>query len=79
MLTCGDDFVRRSDVTFVFGDLHLKDIKAWREEHMGGLGVNCMFPLFQQPYSDLAEELTCSPYKVSPLRPAMLVPCCSGS
>jgi ATP-binding cassette subfamily B (MDR/TAP) protein 1 len=40
----------------VFGDLHLVDIRAWRESVFGG-ARSCDFPLFGVPYDTLAEEL----------------------
>lgn len=47
----------REDVTVVYGDLHLEDIRAWRESNIAGLGVKCEFPLFNVPYTELADRL----------------------
>ncbi len=55
----------RAEVTFVFGDLHLADIRRWREDHLGSLGPQCLFPVFGKSYTELAQRLGSSPYNVS--------------
>ncbi|CAM9632132.1 unnamed protein product [Discosporangium mesarthrocarpum] len=39
-----------------FGDLHLEDIRSWREETFSG-AYPCRFPLFGVPYDDLLGRL----------------------
>ena len=43
----------------VFGDLHLEDIRAWRETTFSSAPYNypCVFPLFRQPYEQLQRVL----------------------
>ena len=43
----------------VFGDLHLEDIRAWRETTFSSAPYNypCVFPLFRQPYEQLQHVL----------------------
>lgn len=48
----------------VFGDLHLKDIRAWRERMLGGIG-ELAFPVWGAAYSDLMEELEAERVRVT--------------
>lgn len=41
----------------IFGDLHLTDIKEWREEEFGKLGLESYFPIWQKPYGELFGRL----------------------
>ncbi len=41
----------------VFGDLHLQDIREWREEQLGNLGFDLAFPIWQKPYNELFDRL----------------------
>jgi diphthamide synthase (EF-2-diphthine--ammonia ligase) len=47
-----------------FGDLHLEDIKMWRQQQLGHLcaamGATLATPLWHVPYPDLTHELTAS-------------------
>ncbi|MEM6791472.1 MAG: DUF5522 domain-containing protein [Myxococcota bacterium] len=47
--------------TLVFGDLHLRHIRDWRERSLGPiaaqLGATLCFPLWSQPYGPLLDEL----------------------
>jgi len=56
--------------TLVFGDLHLADIRAWREASFAALGHACRFPLWQVPYERLLERLWAlgAPVTVSAVR-----------
>jgi len=49
---------------FVFGDLHLRDIRDWREQAFASLankaGANLYFPLWHQPYDQLLADLAAS-------------------
>ena len=42
-------------ITLVFGDLHLQDIKKWREQSF--YPFSCVFPLFNMPYDNLLKQL----------------------
>ncbi len=39
-----------------FGDLFLQDIRAYRERQMDGVGLRPLFPVWQIPTGDLAQE-----------------------
>jgi len=41
----------------VFGDLHLEDIRKWREEEFRKLGFDCLFPIWNKPYKELYDRL----------------------
>lgn len=40
-----------------FGDLHLADVRAYREQMLTGSGVTGVFPLWQRPTAELAAEM----------------------
>lgn len=40
----------------VFGDLFLEDIKKYRENLLGKIGMECVFPIWKQDTSKLAQE-----------------------
>jgi uncharacterized protein (TIGR00290 family) len=40
-----------------FGDLYLEDIRNYREQQMAGTGLELMFPLWQIPTGQLAEQM----------------------
>ena len=40
-----------------FGDLFLEDIRAYREKQLQGTGLEPVFPLWQLPTADLADEM----------------------
>jgi len=39
---------------FAFGDLHLADLRAWREQQLAQVGLRALFPLFGAPSHSLA-------------------------
>ena len=39
-----------------FGDLHLADVRAYREERLGGIGMEAVFPLWEARPEALMEE-----------------------
>ena len=41
----------------VFGDLHLDEVRRWREEQFSPSLLECHFPLFEQPYERLLARL----------------------
>jgi uncharacterized protein (TIGR00290 family) len=49
---------RNEGITAVaFGDLFLQDIRQYRERQMEGTGLSPLFPVWQIPTAELAEEL----------------------
>jgi uncharacterized protein (TIGR00290 family) len=42
---------------FGFGDLFLSDVRAYRERTLAGTGIEPVFPLWQRPTNELAEEM----------------------
>jgi diphthamide synthase (EF-2-diphthine--ammonia ligase)/ABC-type Fe3+-hydroxamate transport system substrate-binding protein len=46
--------------TLVFGDLHLEHIKGWRDDQLGPLGYELLYPLFNVPFSTLEIDLEAS-------------------
>jgi uncharacterized protein (TIGR00290 family) len=40
----------------VFGDLLLEDVRAYREERMGRIGMRCIFPLWGKPTAEAARQ-----------------------
>ncbi|MFC7786431.1 adenine nucleotide alpha hydrolase [Rossellomorea sp. GCM10028870] len=40
----------------VFGDIHLEDVRAYREEMLSGTGINPVFPLWGRPVGELSRE-----------------------
>jgi len=41
----------------LFGDLHLTDIRKWREDEFGKLGYSCKFPIWGKDVDELLSEL----------------------
>jgi uncharacterized protein (TIGR00290 family) len=41
----------------IFGDLYLPDVRAYREEHLAGTGLEPVFPLWQRPTAPLARAM----------------------
>jgi diphthamide synthase (EF-2-diphthine--ammonia ligase) len=41
----------------LFGDMHLQDIREWREEQFGAMGYDLHFPIWQKPYGELFDRL----------------------
>jgi uncharacterized protein (TIGR00290 family) len=44
----------------VFGDLYLADVRAYRERMLESTGLRPLFPLWQRPTTELAQELIAS-------------------
>lgn len=44
----------------VFGDLFLRDVRAYRQEHLAGTGITPLFPLWDRPTDALAREIITS-------------------
>jgi uncharacterized protein (TIGR00290 family) len=43
--------------TLAFGDLHLRDIRQYRERQLAGSGLTPLFPLWERPTAALAREM----------------------
>jgi len=41
----------------VFGDLFLEDVRQYREKQLAGTGIMPIFPLWERPTAELAEEM----------------------
>jgi diphthamide synthase (EF-2-diphthine--ammonia ligase) len=41
----------------VFGDLHLTDIREWREKQFEGMGYRLLFPIWNRPFEELMNRL----------------------
>jgi uncharacterized protein (TIGR00290 family) len=49
---------KRDEVhSIVFGDLFLQDIRSYREERLATVGMDAVFPLWEKPTRQLAEEM----------------------
>jgi uncharacterized protein (TIGR00290 family) len=49
--------VRKGVEAIAFGDLYLTDIRAYREKQLQGTGLEPIFPVWQLPTRDLANEM----------------------
>ena len=47
----------------IFGDLFLRDVRAYREEHLAGTGIAPLFPLWDRPTDALARDMLTSGLK----------------
>jgi uncharacterized protein (TIGR00290 family) len=52
-----DRAVAQGIKAIAFGDLFLADIRAYRERQLAGTGLETLFPLWQIPTNELAEEM----------------------
>ena len=50
------DYKNQGINTLVFGDLFLEDIKKYREEFLGNIGMECIFPIWGRDTVMLAQE-----------------------
>ena len=41
----------------IFGDLYLPDVRAYREQHLAGTGIDPVFPLWERPTDALARDM----------------------
>jgi uncharacterized protein (TIGR00290 family) len=49
---------RAEEIThMIFGDLFLRDVRAYREDHLAGTGISPIFPLWGRPTNLLAHEM----------------------
>lgn len=49
--------IRSESISLCFGDLHLQDIREWREAQFAKAGYKCDFPIFKVPYDSLALQM----------------------
>jgi uncharacterized protein (TIGR00290 family) len=49
--------------TIIFGDLFVEDIRAYREEFLGGIGFECVFPIWGRDTHELGEFFIDSGFK----------------
>jgi len=54
--TCAEAVTQRVEV-IAFGDLFLRDIRAYREKQLEGSGLKPVFPVWEMPTRSLAEEM----------------------
>src|SRR5438270_9913812 len=54
--TCAEAVVQGVEV-IAFGDLFLRDIRAYREKQLEGSGLKPVFPLWEMPTRPLAEQM----------------------
>jgi len=59
------DMKRMGVAAVAFGDLFLEDLRARREERMGGTGIGTLFPLWASPTRALAREMITSGLKAT--------------
>src|SRR5258708_7957750 len=52
-----DQAIAQGVSAIAFGDLFLADIRAYRERQLAGTGLEPLFPLWQIPTNELAEEM----------------------
>lgn len=48
----------------IFGDLHLRDIRKWREEQFHAMGYKTAFPIWNKPVDELIDRLEKEPVTV---------------
>lgn len=55
---------KRAGVSVViYGDIFLEDIRAYREERLGEIGIECVFPLWKEDTARLAREFVESGFR----------------
>jgi uncharacterized protein (TIGR00290 family) len=57
MRACIDQVIREEFTHVAFGDLFLEDVRRYRETHLAGTGLTPLFPLWQIPTRQLAQEM----------------------
>ena len=57
MGTAVADFIAQGIQCIAFGDLFLEDIRAYRESKMAGTGIELLFPLWNIPTTELAQQM----------------------
>jgi uncharacterized protein (TIGR00290 family) len=59
------DAVGRGIECVAFGDLYLEDVRAYRERHLTGTGLQPVFPLWKRPTDRLAREMIANGLKAT--------------
>jgi uncharacterized protein (TIGR00290 family) len=57
MLAACNRAVEEGFTAIAFGDLFLKDVRAYRERQLSGCGLSPIFPLWNHPTDELAREM----------------------
>ncbi len=55
--------VRDGVTHIIFGDLFLRDIRAYREQKLAGTGIAPVFPLWERPTPELAQSMIASGFE----------------
>jgi uncharacterized protein (TIGR00290 family) len=55
--------VRDGITHIIFGDLFLEDIRAYREQKLAGTGIAPVFPLWERPTGQLAQQMIASGFE----------------
>jgi uncharacterized protein (TIGR00290 family) len=55
--------VRDGITHIIFGDLFLQDIRAYRERKLAGTGITPLFPLWERPTLQLAQQMIASEFE----------------
>lgn len=63
MRTYADYCKSKNISTIAFGDILLADLKKYREENMAKVGMDCLFPLWNQPTKELIHAFIDLGYK----------------
>ena len=50
------EFIANDIKTIIFGDIFLEDVRDYRIKHMEKIGVSCIFPIWQEKSTELAER-----------------------
>jgi uncharacterized protein (TIGR00290 family) len=51
-----EKYHQKKILSAAFGDLYLEDVRRYREERMGLIGMRCLFPLWGKPTPELARQ-----------------------
>ena len=57
------DFLADGVEVSIFGDLHLADLKAYREAQLANVGLEGVFPIWQQPVAETIQEFIALGFK----------------
>ena len=49
--------------TVTFGDIFLEDLRAYREEQMRKIGMNCLFPIWKKDTHQLVRDFICEGFR----------------
>lgn len=63
MLQAVNGFKSRGCTHALFGDIFLEDLRLYREKQLAAAGIECVFPLWQQPTAALVKEFIALGFK----------------